>query len=227
MNSEDIEKARQAIETHFWGRTQAMVARLNECSSITYGENGRAYFQIPLIHRDTSINGGIYKSATRRNAISVNDTEDQVLFQYLVDFTNYIWGRGISRNEQAILEECYHFIQKTIRTGDPEFPYSHIFSEQIVPLGFYIIQRLGDCRVQALLACYLLEQLVLTSLLDAYISFDRNNYSGFAHAWCRVTLATTWTTFIIDPRRSFFGPLQRDNSDDSIWPYQRPEDYIG
>lgn len=182
-----------------------------------------------IIGRDTPINGGIYGGAGSREAIVVDDkTDGGVLVNSYVHLYNQIAnGHNAQKSEVPI------FILKAFELVRSMMPYDKDKIQQLISgrgadaemhLSYFIQNRVGICRHQALFVAYLLEKLIQEKKLNGKVSVDRNSSALMgAHAWARFTTPDK-KVFIIDPAQGYVGTLA--NAPESAWFYQyisRPE----
>ena len=91
-----------------------------------------------------------------------------------------------------------------------------------VTLNYFIRERAGVCRHQALLGAYLLERLRKDGYVNGSVSVDRNEVPNVGgHAWIRYT-TPNGQIFIIDPAQEYVGQL--DKIGQWRWFYARPDD---
>ena len=187
-----------------------------------------------VIGRDEKINQGVYLGSGEREEIVVDDINSQAKESYDKIYSS-LWQKiqnrqkeqeelGLSSNvKNGILSDVFELVMDQMRyDGDFVSVASKEFKNQKINLSYFIDNKKGVCRHQALMAGYLLERLKNEGYIDGDVSIDRNSVPGRgAHAWVRYKSATSGVTYIIDPAQNWAGRL--DDAPGN-WPYQRPED---
>lgn len=214
-----------------WGKSLYTRNRLR--NSPYYGEvkdeDGRirAMFQgRPIIERDTRINGGINVGTKPREAIVVDDTKDGILLgAYLVllgrqraraaieggDFKDKILNEAFDLARELMPYNSYKVDQLNIKNG--------LNNDTKVQLGFYIRNKCGVCRHQALLVAYLLEKLIDEGYLQGSVSYNRNTMEEGGHGFVRYT-NSRGKVIIIDPAQDLGGLIHEIPKD--AWDYRQP-----
>ncbi len=221
----EISAGAEFLRLNIWNRTDLLKARLEGRPELSYDEKQRLCFLgIPIIFRDTPINGGISLGGNTREAVTVDDSHDQVLASCLCEFTLNLFNAGLFGHELAIIEQIFYYVLEKMPSDNVQTIVKDCANDEIIPLGVFIEAHSGECRHKNLFAAYLAEQLSVNSLLDASVSFDRNHIPIYgAHGWARITLRGG--VYILDPMRRFHGFLSQAELIENSWAYGRPEDY--
>jgi hypothetical protein len=126
---------------------------------------------------------------------------------------------------KRILDIVYADVQKLL-------PYNLSRTEAIadqfkgkkINLGYFIKEKVGVCRQQALLSAYLLDMLRKQGYLQGNVSVDRNyvRETGDGHAWARFT-DVKGVVRIIDPAQNYVGNLRDAEGEIAagrVWDYR-------
>lgn len=215
-------------------RTMAHVSRVKFQREYAQPDKYAAYGYFKgrlIIGRDTPINGGVYGGAGAREAIVVDDrTDGGVLFESYIDLYAQLatnWSGELKKSGVP------NFLCKIYETVRGKMAYDNEKLDMLladkqndaeVHLSYFIQNKIGICRHQALFVAYLLEKLIQEKKLHGKVSVDRNSVAFMgAHAWARFTTADN-KVFIIDPAQGYVGTLA--DVSNSAWFYQyinRPE----
>ena len=215
-----------------WGRTQYMNDRKLQDPHYQKAENPdeQAVFQgRPVISRDTPINGGVYLGSGAREAIVVDDNKDLQLYIAYATLVNRhkakttLAGKNFKEGIlEAVFEkakECLPYDNNKVENLNRQNGFNGVVKVQ---LGFYMRNKCGVCRHQALLAAYFLEKLKEEGHLSGTISVDRNTVKGKGgHAWVRYK-TSSGKIVVIDPAQGVVA--YKDNISADKWPYDRPDE---
>lgn len=220
-------------------RTANIVQRLKDSGFYEEGDEEApyGYYDKPgekrrlIIGKDTPINKGIYLGSNQREAIVIDDENDDALHTAYGDILIAL-GKLRDNNDlntERILQQVYQLVLKKI-------PYNEKMADQItavagqkdgrVTLGSYIANHGGVCRHEALLAGYLVERLIQEEKIGnestrkfGSVSIDRNtipNQGG--HAWARYEDEND-EIWVIDAAQKYCGRLK--DVPEHGWFYQR------
>lgn len=234
----------QEIPQARWENTRRAVERVKTSHPWVYeepsGEARQGFFAgRRIIGRDTPINGGVYVGSGAREAIVVDDQKypkelldtyrelrvkmaqeqqkspqnRKTTLQLIADLSSEKLGGKVS--EVQLETQIAQLL--TSLTGFPNGVDAK--GQDIkVNLNAFMQNRAGVCRHRALLAGYLMEQLVRDKVIQGRVSVDRNTMPQGGHAWVRYE-GPNRNVFIIDPSLGYVGPIEKAPGD---WSYQRP-----
>jgi hypothetical protein len=210
--------------THF-ARERAKNSSFYEESD---SESPYGYFQgRRIIGRDMSIQGGVYLGGGKREAIVVDENKEgnelAAVYKKVRDRLSSLEVQGHEVRGQ-VLNAVYDVVQEVLPFDEARV--NHIVeqfkNDQKVALDYFITEKAGVCRHQALLGAYLLERLGRDGVVRGTVSIDRNVIPGRGgHAWIRYT-NRAGEVFIVDPAQEYIGRL--DDTRQNRWFYERPED---
>jgi len=180
-----------------------------------------------IIKTDSRINGGIYLGAFSREAIIVDDSyENSFLAKtYGALLNNFSDKNGelFFENEDE-LERVFNLVKvllpydsKTVGYLNRRFGFNN---DVKVSLDFYILNKAGICRHQALFCSYLIEKLIDDGHIEGKVSVDRNTLLNAGHAFCRYT-SKNREIYILDVALNHFARLGDDRAQ---WLYHRRYD---
>ena len=216
-----------------WQRTQNVAHRIAEKGKFAppdkFSPNG--YFldggqKIPIIGRDTAINGGIYLGGSEREAIVVDEDHDPELNNFynevVAELTRQSHGQG-SLGTQELLDIIFKNAVAKMRYDGRAIAEiaDHFSGDQKIALGYFLSRQIGVCRQQALLVGYVIERLIRERKSNGYISVDRNELYAGAHVWARYTSAKN-QIYILDPAQKYCGRIEDVKYKKRAWSYKRP-----
>jgi hypothetical protein len=204
------------------------------------------YMGRPIIGRDSpGVIGGAYFSSSNGEIQSeilivedkidpetqedpkLRSTYSDVLTDLLRDMPQLFNPNKTDAVYDRILNIVYTDVQKLL-------PYDLSRTEAIadefkgkkINLGYFIKEKVGVCRQQALLSAYLLDMLRKQGYLQGSVSVDRNYMrdTGDGHAWPRFT-DIKGVVRIIDPAQNYVGKLrdaEREIAAGRVWDYRVP-----
>jgi len=205
-----------------WNKTLQMARRLGISDVDKELYQGRY-----IIHRDSSIDGGIYLGEGQREAIVVDSIDPRVRKLYELAKNratiNGIFIKG------KLLRIVYDVVAETMPRQDNYAVKKLVLREGLesdskVSLGVFLEEGVGVCRHDALACAVLLELFKNEGLIQGKPSVDRNYSIVFGgHAWCRYTNSAE-ERWILDVRQGYIGRLE-DAIPENKWAYQRPDDF--
>ena len=199
----------------------------------------------PVIKRDSPVNGGVYIVPGIQEAIVVNDGTkprdgEQVNEKLSVNesyqrayraFVTKARAKGVEADHVIKTSQTRETMEAALESVKEQLRYDigiAIEAEQEFPdkkmnLNWFMEQKKGVCRHQALLAAYFIEKAINGGYMRGSASVDRNRIPGKGgHAWMRYTSAEG-QVFIVDPAQDFVGTLE-ESRQAAEWDYSRPED---
>lgn len=235
----------QEVPQARWENTIRAVERVKSSHPWLYeepsGEARQGFFAgRRIIGRDTPINGGVYVGSGVREAIVVDDQKypkelldtyrelrirmaqeqqrspqnRKTTLQLIADLSSEkLGGKASEADLETQIAELL-----TRLTGSPKGVDTR--GQDIkVALNTFMQNKSGICRHRALLAGYLMEQLVKDRIIQGRISVDRNTTAQGGHAWVRYE-GPNKNVFIIDPSLGYVGPIEKAPK---IWSYEHPK----
>lgn len=174
---------------------------------------GRYYGHPILGRKSRSVKGGVYLGSSAREAIVVDDTSVamQKAYDSIVSNVRQPHARQETLSVDDILTKVMHGVKEVM-------PYDHFKTQSIssryaqdklVGLSTYLEGQAGVCRHQALMAAYILENLIQDGYLSGSVGVERNTIEdlGGTHAWAiyRAENASQYEGIVVDPAQSFVG----------------------
>ena len=205
-----------------WDKTEELRRRLNLRDLERELYQGRH-----IIHRGSSIDGGVYLGQNQREAIVVDFKKDpklRGLYEIIKDKSSEM---GVVKRGK-ILRTVFDTVKESMPRQDYEAVKEIIRKYGVqedgkVSLGVFLEEGAGVCRHDALACSALLERFKEEGTIKGVASLDRNSTHLGGHAWCRYTNSIN-EVFILDVAQNFLGRLEESLNEDR-WAYQRPEDY--
>lgn len=187
-----------------------------------------------IIGRNTPINGGVYVGSGAREAIVVDDRQyPQELMQVSQQLSAAL-ERHVAGSGKNIFSYVYEVTKVNLGGSQKPETIERLIEQDVaritgargpdatVPLNLFIKNRRGVCRQRALLAGYLIEQLIQKGKLKGKVSVDRNTIPGLGgHAWARYESPDGKAVIIIDPSLEYVGPIAK--APKKVWDYNRPK----
>lgn len=216
-----------------WRKTEMAIRNIKGGGFYEEGDKDSKYGYFEkrrIIGRDTPIKGGVYVGAGDREAIVVDDIyENSELDRIYKNFLNdrkEADPKGIHFKD-GIFEDILETAQKELPFDEQKVlrlnQENGWGNNRKVSLDFYIRNKAGVCRHQALLGGYMLERLAQEGYIRGKTSIDRNFVPGEGgHAWIRYR-SGDGIVVIIDPAQDYIGNLD-DVDTDNRWFYERPSD---
>lgn len=204
-----------------WNKTVQMARRLGIADVDKELYQGRR-----IIHRDSSIDGGVYLGEGQREAIIVDSIDPRVRNLYELA-KNRAMIDGILIKDK-LLRIVYDAVAETMPRQDDDAVKKLVLREGLendskVSLGVFLEEGVGVCRHDALACAVLLELFKRDGLIQGKASVDRNSMCFGGHAWCRYTNSGD-ERWILDVRQGYMGRLE-DSLAENKWAYQRPDDF--
>ena len=202
-----------------WDRTVIMMRRLSLDEGL--------YSGLPVIHRDSPIDGGVYLGKGQREAIVVDSQKYPRLLKKLYEIAKKRAMKNETLKKDKILNAVYETVSEALPIQDDNAVRNLIkdygFQNDIkVSLDLFLNSGIGVCRHSALACGALLELFKKDGIIRGEVSIDRNSTFLGGHAWCRYT-SFNRRIFILDVTLQYLGALN-DASEKSIWGYKRLED---
>jgi hypothetical protein len=210
-----------------WNKTSEVFSRLEKDGKLEIIEGKKSYKVRPIIQRNSKINGGVYLSSHKREAIVV-DFEESTNLQYLyTDVLKAASKNGVVQKDK-LLEAVYDTVAQAMTENDLEKIQDIVKTKYgankdgKISLGVFLKEGMGVCTHKALACGSMIEKLIDDGYLAGKVSVDRNSMLYGGHAWCRYTDAKG-TVFIIDVAQHYLGKLKNANPEHE-WAYRRPDD---
>jgi len=230
-----------------WDNTIVMEMRLEEKGKICYRKEQSYYrtnflgitWELPIIHRDTPIIGGVYLGHSEREAIFVSHYSKELRRLKEEAKKRASYNGNIQR--EKILQGVFDTVSENIPPNKSnKAKVKEIITKHnprpdgLLSIDTFIQEHAGTCRHQAIACGALIELLNQDEELkkiNAYpggkASIDRNRQRN-SHCWARYTSDGGLVT-ILDVATRFFGILndaltQQMIADEIIWPYNRPDE---
>jgi hypothetical protein len=216
-------------------RTHQVEDRMREHPN--FGEKDGAapygyYLNHPILGRASkSVDGGVYMGGSAREAIVV-DGKSQAMKQVYKGLGIEL-RRSFERNETLSLRAT---LLKVMNRVQEVMPYDGRKTEDIsrehhgdklVGLSTYLKERAGVCRHQALLAAYILENLINDGHMLGAVGVERNTVEdmGGTHAWAVYETGnnSAGEVMVIDPAQSFVG-TKAQAQHEGRWEYRLTTD---
>jgi len=210
-----------------WDRTQIMRRRLGRNISVDSRRRER-YQGRSVIHRNTSVLGGVYLGAFPREAIVVDSEKYPAIRELYKEAKKRAINPKTGKIEKnMILGAVYDVVRKKMKPNEEEvekiIKELRAGNDRKVALDVFIEKGVGVCRHHALACAALLELFRKEGYVQGSPSVDRNSTKLGAHAWCRYT-NSAGEVFILDPTLGFLGTPEEAEKK-GMWQYKRPEDY--
>lgn len=219
-----------------WDKTQIGIERV-ESSLVHTGRNEEKGFfaGFPIMGSDTAINGYISVGEKEREAIVVDERNDEQLREATDQFFKFLKEQAEKNtcSEKEIALGCvYVFLQRVFpKKENLDSQLSEFIntygdqSDPVIYLGRFIQVHIGVCRHMAIFGAFLIEKMVSKGILGGRVSVDRNAISLVGgHAWIRYT-SKQGSVCIIDATKKFIGTLEQSVKEQK-WVYLRPEEMI-
>lgn len=186
------------------------------------------YKGFPIIGRNSkTIDGGVYLGGSAREAIVVNGqsgTMKKLHNELLASISPMLREPGLNKDRDILtavmskvkLEMPYDVrVVQAIRSRYPK--------DGLVNLSEYVHEYGGVCRHQALLAGYIIENLINGGILHGSIRVERNTVEdlGGTHAWASFVPKGSTSidnVIVVDPAQTFVG-TKREAQDQGRWEY--------
>jgi len=201
-----------------WGNTEVTILRLGLV------QDKMIYAGRPIIHRDSSIDGGVFLGGRQREAIVVDFEKDCYLKEIYEKAKREILEKDFLRKERA-LPVVYETVDEAMPIRDEKelnriLDKYNLWKDKKVQLGIFINEGVGVCRHCTLACAAILERFKKENIIQGKASVDRSMQGILAHAWCRYT-NSGGKVFILDVSNKYLGPLE-ENINKANWDYRRP-----
>jgi len=208
-----------------WNKTYSMRQRLQQEGKIKI-INGIDYYQgLPIIHRDSEING-VYLGQSKREAIVVDPYSPKLRELYNIAKIKATVGNTVRKD--LILESVFQTVKEAMPIQKENAVDKIVYeyraeNDGLMPLDVFIERRTGVCRQDALACAAPLAAFKREGLVNGMPSVDRNSTEVGGHAWCRYK-NSIGEVYILDVAQDFLGRLEKA-PDPKRWHYERPEDF--
>lgn len=231
-----------------WNRSVILEDRLKREGKCYYVGNELYYQGMPVIHRDSKIDGGVCMGGSKREAIIVDSekydalkmlfdqTKDRIAGEYNFDPCNGEEVKGNVRynqdtgevilpktiSEYVIMTELYKTVNETMKYDgkavDEIVKKEDVDNDGLITLDHFINKGVGVCRHMALTCGALIELFKKDGHLNGKPSIERCKKGADVHEWCRYTDEYN-NVWVLDVAGNFFGELKNATG---WWPYDRP-----
>jgi len=172
------------------------------------------YLNHPVLGRASrSVEDGVYLGGSSREAIVVDGKS--VALRQVYESVERTLQQSLPGEKtfslQAVLLQVMDRVKDVMPYDAPkaeEINRQHP-GDQLVGLSTYLDARAGVCRHQALLAAYIIENLIVDGYLNGAIGVERNTVVdlGGTHAWAvfKTMVNGREETIVVDPAQTFVG----------------------
>lgn len=216
-------------------RTRAVEDRIQQHPN--YGEKDDTapygyYLNHPILGRaSTSVEDGVYMGGSAREAILVDGKS--VAMRRVYEGVESELRRSFTRDETLhigiILSKVMTSVQDVMPYDGPKTANisGQHYGDKLVGLSTYLEERAGVCRHQALMAAYILENLINDGHMAGVVGVERNTVEdlGGTHAWAVYKSRHNGKDeiIVVDPAQSFVGTKDQALRD-GRWEYRLASD---
>ncbi|MCA9348437.1 hypothetical protein KC867_03440 [Candidatus Saccharibacteria bacterium] len=172
------------------------------------------YLNHPILGRDSkSVEGGVYMGGSAREAIVVDgkSVAMQKVYKGIESDLRQSFEQNATLPLRAILLKVMDHVQNAMPYDSSKTEeISHQYhGDKLVGLSTYLERGAGVCRHQALMAAYILENLVRDGHILGEVGVERNTVEdlGGTHAWAvyKTSSNDKYEVIVVDPAQSFVG----------------------